>query len=103
MEEKENNQRECERLRRLLNTNFGKARVIVRIRYEGRWRRMKNFGDGKEAPCDQGRGLDMLEDWQRKQLTKACFDFAIRVLDGKQVQPQETATLPDILKYLTEG
>ena len=34
MEGKENSPRECERLRRLLNTNFGKARVIVRIRCE---------------------------------------------------------------------
>ena len=66
-------------------------------------KRVKNFGDEKETLCDQGRGHAGLDAEQREKLTKACFDFAIRVLDGKQAQPQETAMLPDILKYLTEA
>ena len=33
-------------------------------------------------------------------LKQACFDFAMRVLKGENVHPQETAILPEVLKYL---
>lgn len=37
---------------------------------------------------------------QRKALTTACYDFAMRVLAGKETTPQETATLPEVLDFL---
>ena len=33
-------------------------------------------------------------------LKQACFDFALRVLKGENVQPQETAVLPEVLSFL---
>lgn len=37
---------------------------------------------------------------QLEQLKQACFDFSLRVLKGENVQPQETAILPEVLKEL---
>ena len=34
------------------------------------------------------------------QLKQACFDFALRVLKGENVHPQETAILPEVLSFL---
>ena len=43
---------------------------------------------------------EQLEAEQLKQLKQACFDFALRVLKGENVQPQETAILPEVLSFL---
>lgn len=38
-----------------------------------------------------------------QDLTKAMTEFSIRVLEGKDCTPQETAILPDILSLLLIG
>lgn len=55
---------------------------------------MDFLGENK-TPRDPMERTDRAE-----QLKQACFDFALRVLKGENVQPQETAVLPEVLKYL---
>ena len=44
--------------------------------------------------------IGTLTEDQRKALTAACYDFAMRVLAGKETTPQETETLPEVLNFL---
>lgn len=46
----------------------------------------------------EGGGVRM---WN-KELVDKMKSFALRVLDGKDVHPQETAILPEVLKMLKE-
>jgi hypothetical protein len=49
---------------------------------------------------EQSPIVGTLTEDQRKALTTACYDFAMRVLEGKRMTPQETATLPGVLDFL---
>lgn len=44
--------------------------------------------------------IGTLNEEQKEALTTACYDFAMRVLAGKETTPQETATLPEVLSFL---
>jgi hypothetical protein len=41
-----------------------------------------------------------LSEEQKEKLTAACYDFAMRVLAGKETTPQETEILPEVLNFL---
>lgn len=44
--------------------------------------------------------IGTLSEEQKEKLTAACYDFAMRVLTGKETTPQETAALPEVLNFL---
>ena len=44
--------------------------------------------------------IGTLSEEQKEKLTAACYDFAMRVLAGKETTPQETETLPEVLNFL---
>ena len=46
------------------------------------------------------KAIGTLSEEQKEALTTACYDFAMRVLTGKETTPQETATLPEVLNFL---
>ena len=58
-----------------------------------------DFFEKTKKPCDPVERINRAEDKER-QLKQACFDFAIRVLKGESANPQETAILPEVLKFL---
>ena len=46
------------------------------------------------------KAVGVLSEEQKEKLTEACYNFAMRVLAGKETTPQETATLPGVLDFL---
>ena len=46
------------------------------------------------------KAIGTLSEEQKEKLTAACYDFAMRVLAGKETTPQETETLPEVLNFL---
>lgn len=53
-----------------------------------------------EVRNEEEKAIGVLSKEQKETLTKACYDFALRVLEGKRMTPQETATLPGVLDFL---
>ena len=44
--------------------------------------------------------IGTLSEEQKEKLTTACYNFALRVLEGRETTPQETAALPEVLNFL---
>ena len=53
-----------------------------------------------EVKSMETKVIGTLSEEQKEALTTACYDFAMRVLTGKETTPQETATLPEVLNFL---